>query len=158
MSRFQRVRQWSAFSRNWHIYDAKWQNPFQSAKKISPYLEGKNKPIYSPFADSGDHVVVINSKDISLLGREWQMRVYFHHTGYNKSFPGGGAKWIPAWQLHSRDPTLVLWKAVYNNMHNDNIVLQVCQILSLRLLQTANVPMLIQAVSGTVLSFFTLGS
>lgn len=119
MSRFQRVRQWSAFSRNWHIYDAKWQNPFQSAKKITPYLEGKNKPIYSPFADSGDHVVVINSRHISLLGREWQMRVYFHHTGYNKSFPGGGAKWIPAWQLHSRDPTLVLWKACYNNMASD---------------------------------------
>ena len=45
-----------------------------------------------------------------------------------------------------------------NDLHDDNIVLQVCQILSLRLLQTANVPMLIQAVSGTVLSFFTLGS
>merc|ERR1739844_749423 len=83
------------------------------------YLEGKHKPIYSAYADSGDHVVVINSRDISLLGREWQMRVYFHHTGYNKSHPGGGAKWIPAWQLHSRDPTLVLWKAVYNNMEND---------------------------------------
>ena len=39
--------------------------------------------------------------------------------GYNKSFPGGGAKWIPAWQLHARDPTLVLWKACYNNLNGD---------------------------------------
>ena len=31
-----------------------------------------------------------------------------------QSYPGGGAKWIPAWQLHSRDPTLVMWKAVYS--------------------------------------------
>jgi hypothetical protein len=39
--------------------------------------------------------------------------------GYNKSFPGGGAKWIPAWQLHAKDPTLVLWKACYNNLNGD---------------------------------------
>ena len=43
-----------------HIFDAKWQNPFQSAKRITPILEGKNKPIYHPTVDSGDHVIVIN--------------------------------------------------------------------------------------------------
>ena len=32
---------------------------------------------------------------------------------------GGGAKWIPAWQLHAKDPTLVLWKACYNNLNGD---------------------------------------
>lgn len=99
MSRFERVKQWAAFSRTWHVYDAKWQNPFQSAKVVTKYLEGKNKPVYHPFTDAGDHVVVINSKEVwlipmeewsrmtwctqvSLLGREWQYRVYFHHTGY----------------------------------------------------------------------------
>ena len=35
MSKFERVKQWAAFSRNWHIYDAKWQNPFTSAKAIT---------------------------------------------------------------------------------------------------------------------------
>lgn len=88
MSRFHRVQQWSAFSKNWYLYDAKWQNPFQSARKITPIIEGKNKPIYSPGVDCGDHVVIINSKHISLLGREWKLRVYFHHPGYNKvTFP-----------------------------------------------------------------------
>jgi len=116
MSRLDRVRQWATFARTWHIFDAKWQNPFQSAKRITPILEGKNKPIYHPTVDSGDHVIVINSRHVCLIGTEWQQRVYFHHPGYNKSFPGGGAKWIPAWQLHARDPTLVLWKACYNNM------------------------------------------
>ena len=53
---------------------------------ITRYLEGRNKPIYHPFTDCGDHVVVINSKDVSLLGREWQYRVYFHHTGYPSAF------------------------------------------------------------------------
>jgi large subunit ribosomal protein L13 len=63
------------------LYDAKWQNPFQSAKKITRVLEGKHKPIYHPMNDCGDHVVVINSRHIALLGREWQFRVYFHHPG-----------------------------------------------------------------------------
>ena len=102
MSKFQRVQQWSAFARNWYVYDAKWQNPFHSAKKITRVLEGRHKPIYHPLNDCGDHVVVINSKDVALIGREWQLRVYFHHVGYPKAY-GGGPKWIPAWLLHSRD-------------------------------------------------------
>lgn len=120
MSRFERVKQWAAFSKTWHIYDAKWQNPFQSAKVVTKFLEGKNKPVYHPLNDAGDHVVIINSKEVSLLGREWQYRVYFHHTGYPSAFKHMGAwngpLWIPAWQLHDRDPTLIMWKAVYNNM------------------------------------------
>jgi large subunit ribosomal protein L13 len=63
------------------LYDAKWQNPFHSAKKITRVLEGKHKPIYHPMNDTGDHVVVINSRHVALLGREWQFRVYFHHPG-----------------------------------------------------------------------------
>jgi hypothetical protein len=66
------------------LYDAKWQNPFHSARKLTPILEGKHKPIYSPNNDCGDHVVVINSRHLALLGREWKLRVYFHHPGYNK--------------------------------------------------------------------------
>ena len=99
MSKFERVKQWAAFARNWHVYDAKWQNPFQSARVITKVLEGKNKPIYHPLTDCGDHVVVINSKHIALLGREWQHRVYYHHTGYPSKFKHmgavNGALWIP---------------------------------------------------------------
>ena len=52
--------------------------------------------------DCGDHVVVINSKEVALRGDEWKKRVYFHHTGYPK-----GASWTLAWQLHEKDPTMV---------------------------------------------------
>ena len=38
-----------------------------------------------------------------------------------QSMPGGGAKWIPAWELHSRDPTLVMWKACYSNLAGGNL-------------------------------------
>nr|CAD7409165.1 unnamed protein product [Timema cristinae] len=106
-----RISQWATFARVWHIYDATWQNPFDSAKKICKVLTGVNKPVYHPLVDCGDQVVVINSRDIALPGDEWRKRVYFHHTGYH-----GGATWTLAWELHDKDPTMVIWKAVYHHM------------------------------------------
>lgn len=50
----------------------------------------------------------INTADIALPGDEWKKRAYFHHTGYP-----GGATWTLAWELHSKDPTLIMKKAVY---------------------------------------------
>nr|CAD7464048.1 unnamed protein product [Timema tahoe] len=105
------IKQWATFARVWHIYDATWQNPFDSAKKICKVLMGVNKPVYHPLVDCGDQVVVINSRDIALPGDEWKKRVYFHHTGYH-----GGATWTLAWELHEKDPTMVMWKAVYHHM------------------------------------------
>ncbi|XP_003557025.1 39S ribosomal protein L13, mitochondrial [Glycine max] len=111
MSIAKRVQQWATFARTWHIYDCTWQNPFESAKLIKTHLMGLHKPIYHPMNDCGDHVVLINTREIALPGDEWVKRVYFHHTGYP-----GGASWTLAWELHSKDPTLVMKKAVYNSM------------------------------------------
>ena len=44
-------------------------------------------------------------------GDEWRQRVYFHHTGYP-----GGATWTLAWELHDKDPTMILKKAIYTAM------------------------------------------
>ncbi|KAL1115348.1 hypothetical protein AAG570_007378 [Ranatra chinensis] len=98
-------------TRVWHLFDATWQNPLQCAPLIAKYLQGRHKPIYHPLNDCGDHVVVINSLRIALPGSEWRWRVYFHHTGYP-----GGASWTPAWQLHDKDPTMIVKKAVYSSM------------------------------------------
>ncbi|KAK8729800.1 hypothetical protein OTU49_008330 [Cherax quadricarinatus] len=111
MSVAKRVQQWATFGRMWYLYDAKWQNPLDSADKIKHYLAGSHKPIYHPLSDCGDHVVVINSHDIALPGDEWEKRVYFHHTGY-----AGGATWTLAWELHKTDSTMILRKAVYNKL------------------------------------------
>lgn len=107
MSAYERVKQWNTFARIWHIYDAKWQNPIESAKVISKHLQGQHKPIYHPLNDCGDHVIVMNSRHIALPAYEWKKRAYFHHTGYP-----GGVSWTLAWQLHEIDPTLVMKKAV----------------------------------------------
>ncbi|KAJ8912918.1 hypothetical protein NQ315_017248 [Exocentrus adspersus] len=111
MSALKRVQQWATFARIWHLYDAAWQNPFDSAQVIKKHLMGLHKPIYHTMSQCGDVVVVINSADIALPGDEWKKRVYFHHTGYP-----GGASWTLAWELHEKDPTMVLKKAVYNSM------------------------------------------
>ncbi|XP_050451094.1 39S ribosomal protein L13, mitochondrial [Cataglyphis hispanica] len=108
MSLARRGQHWGTFARIWHIYDATWQDPYKSARLITHHLMGLHKPIYHPLNDCGDHVVVINSKEIALCGDEWRKRVYFHHTTYH-----GGATWTLAWELHNKDPTLIVEKAVY---------------------------------------------
>jgi len=69
-----------------------------------------HKPIYttSRNGDFGDHVVVINSADIALKADDWYYRVYFHHTGYP-----GGASWTKAWEVHRKNPTMIISRAVY---------------------------------------------
>ncbi|XP_071444884.1 leukotriene A-4 hydrolase-like [Hetaerina americana] len=114
MSSFQRVQQWMTLARTWHLYDAKWQNPFESALVVKQRLCGLHKPIYHPLSDCGDHVVVINCREVALPGDEWRRRVYFHHTGYP-----GGASWTPAWELQEKNPTMIMWKAVYNSMRGN---------------------------------------
>uniref|UniRef100_A0A1B0DH47 Uncharacterized protein n=1 Tax=Phlebotomus papatasi TaxID=29031 RepID=A0A1B0DH47_PHLPP len=124
MSATQRVQQWATFARTWHIYDCTWQNPYESAQIIRKHLMGLHKPIFHPMKqnlifslfpdDCGDHVVAINTKEIALPGNEWQKRAYFHHTGYP-----GGATWTLAWELHEKDPTMIVKKAVYNAMRGN---------------------------------------
>ncbi|CAG0913970.1 unnamed protein product [Notodromas monacha] len=109
-----KIYQWNTFARQWWLYDAKWQDPFYSALTIAKYLAGRHKPIFSPVSDCGDHVVVINTKDIAMPAEDWRFRVYFHHTGYP-----GGATWTPAYDLHKKDPTMVLHKAVYRSLGNN---------------------------------------
>lgn len=53
----------------------------------------------------------INTKDIALPGDEWTKRAYFHHTGY-----AGGASWTLAWELHNKDPLMIMKKAVYRGL------------------------------------------
>ncbi|RZF44659.1 hypothetical protein LSTR_LSTR000611 [Laodelphax striatellus] len=108
---FERVKQWNTLTRIWHLYDAKWQDPFDSAKVIQKYLKGLHKPIYHPLADCGDHVVVINCKEIAMRGDEWRKRAYFHHTGY-----AGGGTYTLAWELHDKNPLMIMKKAVYRSM------------------------------------------
>ena len=71
--------------RKWHLLDAQDVVLGKLASKAAMLLMGKHKPIYTPFLDTGDHVVVINAAKVRLTGRKEQQKVYRHFTGY----PGG---------------------------------------------------------------------
>jgi large subunit ribosomal protein L13 len=71
--------------RAWHLIDADNKVLGRVASEIARILMGKNKPIYTPFLDTGDHVVVINASKVRLTGRKEEQKVYRRHTGY----PGG---------------------------------------------------------------------
>jgi len=72
-------------ARRWHIIDAQDVVLGKLASKAAMILMGKTKPIYTPFLDTGDHVIVINAEKVRLTGRKEEDKVYRHFTGY----PGG---------------------------------------------------------------------
>jgi large subunit ribosomal protein L13 len=71
--------------RYWHVIDAEGVVLGKLASKAAMILMGKNKPSYTPFLDTGDHVIVINADKVQLTGRKEENKVYRHFTGY----PGG---------------------------------------------------------------------
>ncbi|MCR2043497.1 50S ribosomal protein L13 [Anaerosalibacter massiliensis] len=71
--------------RKWYVIDAEGKVLGRLASEVSKILSGKNKPIYTPHVDTGDHVIVINADKIVLTGKKLEQKKYRYHTGY----PGG---------------------------------------------------------------------
>jgi len=70
---------------SWFLLDAKEQTLGRFATKVANILSGKNKPEYTPNADLGDYVVVINAKKMHVTGKKLDQKIYYRHSGY----PGG---------------------------------------------------------------------
>ncbi len=75
----------TGITRTWHVVDADGEILGKLASKAARILMGKHKSSYTPFLDTGDHVVVINAAKVKLTGRKETDKVYRHFTGY----PGG---------------------------------------------------------------------
>jgi large subunit ribosomal protein L13 len=75
----------NGINRKWHVIDADGVVLGKLASKAAMLLMGKHKPTYTPFLDTGDHVVVINATKVHLTGRKEEQKIYRHFTGY----PGG---------------------------------------------------------------------
>jgi large subunit ribosomal protein L13 len=71
--------------RKWYVLDAENIVLGRLASQAATILMGKNKPIYTPFIDTGDHVVVINADKVRLTGNKEGQKLYRTHSGY----PGG---------------------------------------------------------------------
>jgi large subunit ribosomal protein L13 len=75
----------SGIVRQWHLIDAEEAVLGRVASKAATLLMGKHKPSYTPFLDTGDHVVVVNAAKVRLTGRKEEQKMYRRHSGY----PGG---------------------------------------------------------------------
>ena len=71
--------------RKWYVVDADGMTLGRLASQVAAILRGKNKPIYTPHCDTGDHVIVINAAKVVLTGKKLDQKNYYHHSGY----PGG---------------------------------------------------------------------
>jgi len=71
--------------RQWHLIDADGAVLGRIASKAANILMGKNKPSYTPFLDTGDHVIVVNAAKVRLTGNKEEQKLYRRHSGY----PGG---------------------------------------------------------------------
>jgi len=93
--------------RKWFVIDARDQILGKLATTAAVILTGKNKPTYTPFLDTGDHVIVINAAQVHLTGRKPEGKLYRHHTGYM-----GGLKTVAAGDLIRKSPVKVVEEAV----------------------------------------------
>jgi len=94
-------------ARKWFVIDAKGQVLGKLAATAAAVLTGKNKPIYTPFLDTGDHVVVVNAAHVHLTGRKERTKIYRHHTGHM-----GGLKSRSAGEVRQKHPTRIVEEAI----------------------------------------------
>lgn len=96
-----------AEARDWYIIDATGLTLGRLATEVSAILRGKNKAIYSPHADTGDNVVIINAKNIQVTGKKLTDKFYHRHSNY----PGGFRSVALGDQLR-RHPTRPIYDAI----------------------------------------------
>jgi len=96
-----------AGKRKWYVVDATGQTVGHLASEIALILTGKRSPQWTPFLDTGDHVVVINARKAVLKGNKAEQKVYRHHTRYP-----GGLREISARDMIAKKPERVIELAI----------------------------------------------
>ena len=91
----------------WFVIDATDQVLGRLATKVARLLIGKDKPVFTPYLDSGDHVVVINADKVKMTGNKVEQKVYHSHSGYP-----GGLKAVPAKRVRESRPEWVVREAI----------------------------------------------
>ena len=93
--------------RQWHIIDAGEQVLGRIATVAAKLLQGKHKPRYAPFLDTGDFVIITNAAGVKLTGNKEEQKLYRHHSGYE-----GGLREERAKSLRQRIPERMVEEAV----------------------------------------------
>lgn len=93
--------------KEWVVVDATNQVLGRLSSEIAKILRGKNKPSFTPNADCGDNVIVINADKVRLTGDKWEDKEYIHYTGYP-----GGQRFATAKNVLVKKPTFIIENAV----------------------------------------------
>ncbi len=102
--------------RKWYIIDAAGKPLGRTAAKVADLLRGKNKTIYTPNVDCGDHVIVINCAQAVLTGKKLEKKYYQYHTGWI-----GGLKSVQYQKLMETKPEKAMFLAI-KGMVPDNTI------------------------------------
>jgi large subunit ribosomal protein L13 len=100
----------------WVVVDAKDQVLGRVASQIAKVIRGKHKPSYTPHVVCGDHVIVINAKEVKMTGKKWTDRVIFTHSGYN----GGQREHTPS-MIREKHPIRLIEHAVRGMLPGNRI-------------------------------------
>ncbi|MFD1067330.1 50S ribosomal protein L13 [Oceanobacillus locisalsi] len=93
--------------RKWLVVDAEGQRLGRLASEVAAILRGKHKPTYTPHADTGDHVIIINADKIELSGNKMTDKMYYNHSHYP-----GGLRSRNAYEMRTKYPEEMLEEAV----------------------------------------------
>jgi large subunit ribosomal protein L13 len=91
----------------WFVVDATDQVLGRLATKVARMLIGKDKASFTPYLDSGDHVVVIHADKIKMTGNKLEQKIYYSHSGYP-----GGLKEVPAKRVRQSKPEWMVREAI----------------------------------------------
>ncbi len=72
----------STIDRKWYVVDAEGQTLGRLASRVAAVLRGKTKPTFTPFLDTGDHVIIINAEKIKVTGKKLDNKIYKRHSAY----------------------------------------------------------------------------
>ncbi len=97
----------SSIERRWHVIDAGEQVLGRVATVAAKLLQGKHKPKYAPFLDTGDFVIITNARQVTLSGAKEDQKLYRRHSGFE-----GGLRETRAKTMRQRMPARMVEEAV----------------------------------------------
>jgi large subunit ribosomal protein L13 len=112
--------------RQWWVVSAEGEVLGRLAARVAHVLRGKHKPMFSPHADCGDHVIVVNAEKIRLTGRKLTDKMYYSHSGYPGHLREANAKMMLA-----KHPEKVLQKAIRGMLPHNRLGRQMARKLKI---------------------------
>ena len=97
----------ATIERKWYVVDATGYTLGRLASEVAKVLRGKNKPIFTPFIDTGDYVIITNADKIKVTGKKLDQKVYYRHSDYV-----GGMKETTLKEMLNKKPERVIELAV----------------------------------------------